>query len=882
MKLEADSSNAKPVKKSFFARRPSLKLLLTLSMYSAILFIFFLFAVYFSIPGIVSRIVIPRLSNATEMDISYEFMSLSGDRVHISGMKIDLASKNFLSADSISFVLGKADGAIAPQLMDLKISGLQARLFIKNGKPVNPFSGMTKSDKPIAPQNSSPFSLPVVIDNCEIRNSSLILLASGTGGEITRIPFTVNARQTDGKGLFFEGKIRPFMQKISFCGEFNPSGSGSYLSFNCDQIDLSCFDHFAALKAKGLQIAGDLSANGNLDFSKKSLKLSARIDKPDIRWKNVRIGGAASLSNPAPIKLELSADENACEISFNRIRLLEPLPVFIRPGEKKSGIKIARDGRLSTLTGGLSVHIGNSKLRKNISGFHGYMPMDIDFKASLDSEMFWNFELAQRLLERDSTAVMLPDGTLLKPEKLNTRIRGEGRGNTGKVNFAIIGSASVSGASLNAEIPSFEYFGSASFGEKNAQFRSFAKLSDANMEMNGLKIGNLSLLLPLKWPDTESPLVRVKSKRYDMGFVAAQGMSFGKFKLGSIESQIYQDDGFAYIFAGAFRTPFKDAAIDFSGACKKGLNGFQGDFQMILPENSSDRTIRIRDMSEALDDIELKGLISGKGSLSFGAGRKSGNFDLSIKNASLSAPDKNAQMDGFQMDLAISDLFSFSSPPEQSIKFSKAKYGKLNFGDGSLVFQVESPKKYYIDVGDFSFCKGKLHMHSSRFQAGMGFKSVLYCDRLNLAEFINQFAAARASGEGNVNGRMPILIDKAGLQINDGFLYSTPGVGGKIAFSEAKTLTDYLAESKNQNIEIASEALKEFDYDWVKLRMQSVERDLSCKISMYGKPSHFLPFGFDENNGFFRDPDGSGVKLNGIQFDFNLLFPLQDLMQFNR
>ena len=51
----------------------------------------------------------------------------------------------------------------------------------------------------------------------------------------------------------------------------------------------------------------------------------------------------------------------------------------------------------------------------------------------------------------------------------------------------------------------------------------------------------------------------------------------------------------------------------------------------------------------------------------------------------------------------------------------------------------------------------------------------LYCDRVQLAQALEQFGMTQVRGGGTANGRIPLHYAGGLLSFDDGFLYSTPG-----------------------------------------------------------------------------------------------------------
>jgi hypothetical protein len=161
---------------------------------------------------------------------------------------------------------------------------------------------------------------------------------------------------------------------------------------------------------------------------------------------------------------------------------------------------------------------------------------------------------------------------------------------------------------------------------------------------------------------------------------------------------------------------------------------------------------------------------------------------------------------------------------------------------------------------------------------------VLYCDRLNLAQVLEQLGGAKADGTGSVNGRIPIKFKNGKLTFNNGFLYSTPGNGGTVHVKAAETIMAGIPRGTPQfsQLELAKAALEDYDYNWVRLKITSKGENIVLKISFDGKPSKPLPFVYDKKfGGFVHIKSGKQVSnFQGIRLNVNFSFPLNKLLRY--
>jgi hypothetical protein len=182
-------------------------------------------------------------------------------------------------------------------------------------------------------------------------------------------------------------------------------------------------------------------------------------------------------------------------------------------------------------------------------------------------------------------------------------------------------------------------------------------------------------------------------------------------------------------------------------------------------------------------------------------------------------------------------------------------------------------------------CGGNINIQSFRFDTEKDeYLITLFCDRLSLAEILEQFGVFGVSGGGTVNGRIPVTISKGKISFQDGFLYSTPGGGGKINIKGTDMFKAGMTPGTPEYIQmdIASEALKAFDYSWVKLSLNTDNEELTVKLQFDGKPENKLPFRYDKELSRFQRVEtvSEGSNFQGISLDVNFKLPLDELLNY--
>lgn len=283
--------------------------------------------------------------------------------------------------------------------------------------------------------------------------------------------------------------------------------------------------------------------------------------------------------------------------------------------------------------------------------------------------------------------------------------------------------------------------------------------------------------------------------------------------------------------------------------------------------------------------FKLHGSIKIDGDFSYNDSNIKSALKARLTDADLENPASKISIRGISADLHLTDLFGLKSAPAQSFKFKSANFGSIDLNDGWFEFQIESIDSIFIEKSSFNWCKGRVDTQGIRISENLNdYNIVLYCDRLHLASILDQFGAADAEGNGSVNGRIPVRYNKGRITFDNGFLFSTPGSGGRIKFRNAEKLTAGIPQDSTQyvQIELAREALKDFQYQWAKLGLNTENEDLLLNLEFDGKPTSPLLFVYQKDLGSFAKIEAGqkGSVFEGIKLNVNFRLPLDKVIQY--
>ncbi|MBN1931988.1 MAG: YdbH domain-containing protein [Desulfobacterales bacterium] len=581
---------------------------------------------------------------------------------------------------------------------------------------------------------------------------------------------------------------------------------------------------------------------------------------------------------------------------------LEPItidsPISIKFSQIKSSFKISQN----TIESALNFIIDLKKSNNNPSNpleIIESIPIHAIFTSKLSKEGKWEFKLTHTNDNRF--------GSMAKNLKFKIRdldiasktprihISGNGRGSKGNVEYDLIIPAlkmKIQSAVIYSPFISFK--GKVEFDEpekmnnvksennKSGIFRltGVSNLEDATITDSESKttLTGISLNIPLTWPSQD--LGRE-------GKIAVKEIKWQNMDIGSLQGFV-QQKGSGFIFKADLKNKLISELIpNLQG--KFDISSFhnpQTDIRFELLYNPTDTIIDLGKFLPIAMGFKFAGGFKTDASLTID--RKEGiKFYLNseLKDVSIWNKKKEISVEGINLSILIPDLFQICRAPVQQFSFKTASFSKLNSDGGRIEFQVEPDRSLFIEKSSFDWCGGKVFGQALRISPAVeDYHVVLYCDRLNLASVLQQFGIAEAEGEGTVNGRIPLRLKNNKLIFEDGFLFSTPGSGGTIHLPGTQMPNAGIAKQTPQymQIDLAREALKDFHYNWAKVRVLTKDKDLILRLQLDGKPSKPLPFIYKkEVGGFVRVESGAkGSTFQGISLDVNFKLPLNEILQY--
>ncbi|MEZ7196978.1 intermembrane phospholipid transport protein YdbH family protein [Pseudodesulfovibrio karagichevae] len=392
------------------------------------------------------------------------------------------------------------------------------------------------------------------------------------------------------------------------------------------------------------------------------------------------------------------------------------------------------------------------------------------------------------------------------------------------------------------------------------------------LENTGFSSGPMRLTLPLQWP---------APKANKQGTISLSNLGLDKRKLGNVKAGVRQE-GTDLAFGGTLYTELLPGLrVPFSGRSSMVRNESDVTFRVAgyaLPDGFDPATL-----APALKGVALSGTLRADGGINVGERGVDSRLEVSLTHGRLTMNEGNTVVDGIDLAYDTPDLFTLRSAPAQTLSFDSLTAGDIALTKGRVVYQLESMGSILVEQAGFDWCGG--HVSSRAFRIvpeSDEYAVTLFCSELKLSEILGQLGLAKAQGEAALSGELPVTWKNGKISFNGGFLHSTPGEGGTIRVEAMQDLVDAIPEGTPERgqLELAREAVRDFDYKWVRIKADTVGEDLLVRLSVDGKPASTLPFVYKrEFGGFIRvTGDVKGSNFQGLRLDVNFSVPLDRIL----
>ena len=404
-------------------------------------------------------------------------------------------------------------------------------------------------------------------------------------------------------------------------------------------------------------------------------------------------------------------------------------------------------------------------------------------------------------------------------------------------------------------------------------FKGRLTLSDGRIQDPARRVDahGLGLDLPLQWPaKAEAPGGRLQ----------LDSLKWKDRNLGGVQGSLQQEGETVRVHLEHRSKLFAGLRVFMDGGLSAGE--FRADVR--VPPYQSDQGVDLGRFFPAAAGIRAGGRLESHGTASITKSGLQGRADLAIDHGFVIQDAHQLKLDGIALTLQITDIAALKSAPQQKLRMADLQMGELKARNLDVDFQIEDRRTLLLEKVGLQWCEGRINTAAIRIVAGKeDYDVTLFCDRLDLAMVLEQLGVAQAGGDGTVNGRIPVRWVDGRLRFDNGFLYSTPGRSGKIQLKGTQEILAGIPQDTPQytQLDIATEALKDYTYQWAKLNVQSKEDILLLKLQLDGKPNRLLPFAYNQESGQFTRIKGEGqAEFKGIGVDLNFNIPLNEIIHY--
>ncbi|MCF6155799.1 MAG: hypothetical protein E3K36_11240 [Candidatus Brocadia sp.] len=820
-----------------------------------IVFIIFslLYGIYLFIPFFLEKKLLPRLAkNFGLNNFTCDVRKFSLTGLDLSSLQWGESESPSLSFDSVRFDYSLF-GLLQKHVNKIIISGVEIRSEYKDGTLSIPgmdfkkFFQSPSDTKQEKPTDSQQQMLPVSFGEFALRNATILLKS---GDENFRIPLSIKAKP--------------------FATQGNETDSGY-------EVQLWLYPNLAN-PLPGVKIASRIAMDARYNFKTNDFGIQLNFTDMNIEYKGLQIQNSPG---NAPLTIEVTKKQGDIHMKFSRFCIMSPFPIELSMRQNTDcNLHISPDQM--NMQGKIYVNI-NKELANSNSRFWLKVAdsesLPFTFKGKKGGSQ-WYFSL-------NSTGSNTPlqfhgqTGKVRLHPKLFS-VYGKGKGSNGTMRFSMkMSHIKYDSDYMRINIPNFWIFGNSSID--SAQFstiKAFAKVINTEYHTGSLSVRKIHAKIPFQWPYPSMETDKMKFINEPGRYFNTGEIKYADMDVGRISATPYQD-GLNIFFAGQHKGLFPDFHVHFLGSA--GMSN-EGNFVSILDFKTSEpeqvKKIDLGKFSSRLTGMFFEGNLAMNGNCKFIGSTITSNALIAMHNSKIEVPGKKMTLEGIDLDLDMQDLYKFCSAPDQMLKFKRFAWGDVEMNGGEVEFQIESFSSFFLKKSGFSWCGGHVYTHGLRIKSGRReFDLICYCDRLKLATILKQFKAASADGEGAVNGRIPISYKEGKIKVHDGFLYSTPGEKGTISFRTDTLVSGTSGVQQSIQMQIAQEALKNFQYDWAKLSLMSQGDDLMVRMQMDGRPADLLPFGFSKAKGLVKIEEPR-AHFQGIRFNINFKLPLDKMLYY--
>ncbi len=316
-----------------------------------------------------------------------------------------------------------------------------------------------------------------------------------------------------------------------------------------------------------------------------------------------------------------------------------------------------------------------------------------------------------------------------------------------------------------------------------------------------------------------------------------------------------------------FTATLAGAGVEAQGAGHYGLAQSVAEFDLTQAKLDLTNTwASVRELAPALTaGWETSGTLTLTGRGRAADGAVTGELAVQLRAGSASNAGEKISVEGVQADVVLSDPVRLATAPGQTLRVAAARLGNVALRDAVVHFQLNGPHECKIESAELGALGGRLSFEPFTYDPMAGaIACVVAADGLRVEEVLALFPDAPAKATGQIDGRLPIVLDQTGLHFGVGWVGLRKGQGADVRFNSPGLLTQRLSKENPafvmlQGIEIGRTPLRVEELR-VELHPEGAPAGRSAQIHIVGRP-------VDE-----------GSQLGRVTLDLNVNGPLESLL----
>jgi hypothetical protein len=837
----------------------------------------------FLLPRLLETRIISDIESETGIaNFSFRVRELDLEGADFGGVRVGPESEPALIVRSIQIDYSAA-GLLQKKIKQVTASGVELYCEFKNGKfgfrGVDLESLIQRLQSRMGERtDSSSADALLALERLLLHNAVIIL---DINSKIYRIPCEIEILPENAtfNQITCTARIYSRGQKLALTAGIDLNTKTISVAYAAKDINLARFADLTQL-VEGLSLTGEATIEGTTNLKWEPFTISSHVSSIDLY--NTKIGMYdVWLQNPPgpdktmlPLRIQLEGAQGAeWKLRVSDIAAIAPIAFSLSEIDSQimlSGQEVKCTGkfRLTPATIGI-------RQKKSLSIQKAeYVPLRINYSIRYSDSRNWSFDLTNQTAQKDASKfnrIKLKIADVIAKTPL-VKISGNVIKGKGKTTYRInIPEVNLTSDAARFTFPAVTASGSATIhrnlnGSRETTFNLQLPGARISVDTAEIKIPRLTLSgksihakekkprveAHLRWddssiaiPDYSAKITGIKGA-FPLQWPLVTDAQAGSFSVGRLQ--------YKNMKIGTIRGTIRQTSqgITFQGRHLNGLIPkltlmFSGDTKIFDTQNPATNVhFKLAPPLAAIDmdvgkflpqvsGVLFSGNLSMEGDLVIDKKGSRGSLNSNLKKGALRIPEQDISIEGISMALSMPELPDIRSAPQQQLFFDKVTASGIEFSDGRMEFQIESLKSLFIEKTQFIWSEGNVDVYALRISPGVeDYRLILYCDRLNMAKVLEQFGAATAVGEGAVSGRIPLSYNNGMIRFDDGFLFSIPGEKSKIHVTGTEILTAGIAPDTPQYVqmELAREALKDYDVSWAKLNITSEGEDVLLRMQV--------------------------------------------------